>query len=125
MRWFGREPVYILAFVSVVLKLMSAYGFDVSEARQGVIMAFLSLVVALVNAIVLKTGALGAAIINLAQGALALFMAFGLDMNAHTQALWMLLVESFVALWLHERVTAPVAAVRLEQRSPAVFDRAA
>jgi hypothetical protein len=66
MKIFGREPVYILAFIAVALKLASAYGLDVSDEMQGAIMAFLSLVVALVEAVVLKTGAVGAAVINLA-----------------------------------------------------------
>lgn len=125
MKIFGREPVYILAFVAVALKLASAYGLDVSDEVQGAVMAFLSLVVALVSAIVLKTGAVGAAVINLAQGGLALFLAFGLEMPAETQALWMLIVESAVALWLHEKVTAPVAILPIEQRSPAALTKAA
>lgn len=125
MRLFGREPVYILAFIAVALKLASAYGLDVSDAQQGAIMAVLSLLVAVISAIVLKTGAVGAAVINLAQGALALFLAFGLDMPAETQALWMLLVEGLVALWLHEKVVAPVQILPIEQRSPAALTRAA
>jgi hypothetical protein len=115
---FGREPVYILAFIAIVLKLSAAYGLNVSEAEQGAIMAFLSLVVAVVSAIVLRTGAAGAAIVNLAQGALALFLAFGLDMAAETQALWMFAVEGLVALLLHREVTAPVPQLRIEQSSP-------
>ena len=125
MRIFGREPVYILAFIAVALKLATAYGLEVTDAQQGGIMAFLSLVVAFISAIVLKTGAVGAALINLAQGALALFLAFGLDMPAETQALWMLIVESSVALWLHEKVTAPVEILSIEQRSPASMTKAA
>jgi hypothetical protein len=125
MKIFGREPVYILAFIAVALKLASAYGLDVSDEMQGAIMAFLSLVVALVEAVVLKTGAVGAAVINLAQGALALFLAFGLEMSAEQQALWMLIVESAVALWLREKVTAPVASVPIEQKAPTAFSRAA
>jgi hypothetical protein len=115
---FGREPVYLLAFVAIVLKLASAYGLDVSDAQQGAIMAVLSLIVAVATVIVLKTGAVGAAIVNLAQGVLALFLAFGLDMTAETQALWMLAVEGGVALLIHREVTAPVATTRLEQTSP-------
>jgi hypothetical protein len=115
---FGREPVYILAFIAIVLKLSAAYGLNVSEAQQGAIMAFLSLVVAVVSAIVLRTGAVGAAIVNLAQGALALFLAFGLGMAAETQALWMFAVEGLVALLLHREVTAPVAQLGIETSSP-------
>lgn len=118
MKIFGREPVYILAFVAITLKLAAAYGVDVSDAQQGAIMAFLSLVVAVASAIVLKTGATAAAIVNLAQGVLALFLAFGLDMAAETQALWMLAVEGAVALLLRREVEAPVPVTRLELKSP-------
>jgi hypothetical protein len=125
MRVFGREPVYILAFIAVTLKLFAAYGWGVTDAQQGAIMAALSLIVAVVEAIVLRTGAVGATILNLAQGAIALFLAFGLEMSAETQALWMLLVEAGIALWLHERVTAPVSVLPIEERSPAVLTKAA
>ena len=118
MKVFGREPVYILAAIAVVLKLSAAYGLDVSSEEQGAIMAVLSLLVAAINAVVLKTGAVGAAIVNLAQGGLALFLAFGLEMSAEQQALWMLAVEAGVALFIHKEVTAPRPPLRVEQSSP-------
>lgn len=118
MKVFGREPVYILAIIAITLKLSAAYGLDVSATEQGAIMAALSLLVAVATAFVLKTGAAAAAIVNLAQGLLALFLAFGLDMPAETQALWMLGVEGLVALVLHREVTAPVPQLALEQSSP-------
>jgi len=118
MKVFGREPVYILAFIAIALKLAAAYGLDVSAEQQGAIMAVLSLLVAVITAIVLKTGAAAAAIVNLAQGVLALFLAFGLNMPAELQALWMLAVEGLVALVLHREVTAPVPQLRIEQTSP-------
>ena len=122
MRILGREPVAILAFVAVALKLGAAYGWNVSDELQTAIMVFLSCVVALAEAIVLKTGAAFAAIVNLAQAALALFMGLGLEMTAETQALWMLAVESAVAFFLRREVTAPVPSLRVEQSSP--LDRA-
>lgn len=125
MKVFGREPVLILAFVAVTLKLSAAYGLDITEAQQGALMAFLSLVVAVVEAVVLRTGAAAAAIVNLAQGALALFLAFGLEMPAETQALWMLLVEGAVAIFLRREVTAPISVLPIEERSPAVLTKAA
>lgn len=124
MKIFGREPVVILAFIAVSLKLSSAYGLEVSDAQQGAIMAVLSLIVAVASAVVLKTGAVGAAVINLAQGALALFLAFGLEMAAEQQALWMLLVEGVVALWLRERVVAPATLLPIEQRAPSALTKA-
>ncbi|MER7813786.1 hypothetical protein [Streptomyces sp. NPDC096153] len=118
MKIFGREPVYVLAFIAIVLKLSAAYGVGVTVEQQGAIMAVLSLAVAVATAIVLKTGAVAAAIVNLGQGALALFLAFGLEMAATTQALWMLAIEGGVALILHREVTAPVSSLRIEQSSP-------
>ena len=123
MKILGREPVYLLAFVAVVLKLASAYGLDVSAEQQAVIMAVLSGAVALAEAVVLRTGAAAAAIVNLAQGCLALFLGFGLDMSAEQQALWMLVVEGAVAIFLRREVTAPIPEVRLEQSSPLATKR--
>lgn len=118
MKIFGREPVYILAFISIALKLSAAYGLDVSAEEQGAIMAVLSLLVALIAAFVLRTGAVGAAIVNLGQGALALFLAFGMEMSADQQALWMGAVETAVALFIHKEVTAPRSSHPLEESSP-------
>jgi len=114
----GREPVLILGFIAVALKLASAYGLDVTADQQAVIMAVLSGVVALVSAIVLRTGAAAAAIVNLAQAVLALFLGFGLDFTAEQQALWMLAVESAVAIFLRREVTAPVSELGIEKSSP-------
>ena len=118
MKIFGREPVYILAFVAIVLKIASSRWLDLSEAEQAGIMAVLFLGTAVVNAVVLKTGAAGAALVNLAQGVLSLFLIFGADLSAEEVANYMGLVEGFVALWLHREVTAPVPSLRIEQSSP-------
>jgi hypothetical protein len=118
MKVFGREPVAILAFIAVALKLSSAYGWDVSAERQAAIMAVLSCVVAVAEAFVLKNGAAFAAIVNFGQAGIALFLAFGLNMSAEQQALWMLAIEGAVAFFVRREVTAPVAALRIEQSSP-------
>ncbi|HEY9353705.1 MAG TPA: hypothetical protein VIP28_10655 [Nocardioides sp.] len=118
MKIFGREPVAILAFIAVALKLSAAYGWDVSAAQQAAIMAGLSCAVAVAEALVLKTGAAFAAIVNLGHAGLALFLAFGLNMSAEEQALWMLLIEGGVAFFVRREVTAPVTQLRIEQSSP-------
>jgi hypothetical protein len=118
MRIFGREPVTILAFIAVALKLSSAYGLDVSAELQAAIMVFLSCVVAVAEAFILKTGAAFAALVNLGHAAIALYLAFGLNMSAEQQANWMLAIEGLVALFIvRPQVTAPIAALRLEQSS--------
>jgi hypothetical protein len=118
MKIFGREPVTILAFIAVALKLSSAYGLDVSAELQAAIMVFLSCVVAVAEAFILKTGAAFAALVNLGHAAIALYLAFGLNMSAEQQANWMLTIESLVALFIvRPQVTAPIAALRVEQSS--------
>lgn len=118
MRIFGREPVYILAFIAVMLKLGAAYGLDVSETQQTVINTALACAVAAISAIVLKTGAAGAAILQLGQAVLALFVGFGLDMSATEQAGWMSIVAAALAVIEHREVEAPVPALPVEQSSP-------
>lgn len=118
MRIFGREPVYILAAVAIALKLASAYGLDVSGDQQALINTALACIVAVASAVVLRNGALGAAILQLASAGLALFVGFGLDLSAEQQAGWMSLVAAVLALFEHREVTAPVSSVPLEQSGP-------
>ncbi|TXS44926.1 hypothetical protein [Streptomyces sp. OR43] len=118
MKIFGREPVYILAFVAIVLKLGAGYGLNVSDEQQTLINTALACAVAIISAIVLHDGAVGAAIVNFAQAALALFLGYGLDMTAQEQAGWMAAVAGAVALWEHREVTAPVPSTPLERTSP-------
>lgn len=118
MRVFGREPVAILAFIAVALKLGAAYGWNVSDERQAAIMVVLSCAVAVAEAFILKNGAAFAAIVNFGHAGLALFLAFGLNMTAEEQALWMFAIEGAVAFFVRREVTAPVAALRIEQSSP-------
>ncbi|MFJ4863389.1 hypothetical protein [Streptomyces sp. NPDC088748] len=117
MRIFGREPVYILAVVAIALKLGAAYGLDVSETQQTLINTVLACAVAVASAFILKTGAAGAAVLQLAQAGLALFVGFGLDLSATEQAGWMSLVATALAFVEHGQVTAPVPALALEGKS--------
>jgi hypothetical protein len=110
--------VYILGAIAIALKLAAAYGLDVSGDQQALINTVLSCIVAVASAVVLRNGALGAAILQLASAGLALFIGFGLDLSAEQQAGWMSLVAAVLALFEHREVTAPVPAVSLEQSSP-------
>ena len=118
MKIFGREPVAILAFIAVALKLLAAYGMHVSADQQPTIMAVLSCVVAVAQAFILKNGAAFAALVNLAHAGIALLMNFGLHMSADQQALWMTLIEGGLALAVvRPQVTAPIASLKIEQSS--------
>lgn len=115
---FNREPAVILAFIAAAVKLLG-YQFNVSADVQTAINVVASCVVALVLAIVLRTGALYAAIVNLMAAGMALFVGLGLDWSADKQALVMAAVGTLLAvLGVRPQVEAPVSAVPLEQKSP-------
>ena len=118
MKWFGREPVYILGFIAAFLQALSAFGVDISDGTQTLINAVSAAAVGLITAIVLKNGALAAMIVQFAQAVMALCVGLGLDWSADHQSKVMAAIAALVTLWLRERVTAPVPTVGLEQSSP-------
>lgn len=118
MKWFGREPVYILGFIAAFLQALSAFGVDISDGTQTLINAVSAAAVGLITAIVLKNGALAAMLVQFAQAVMALCVGLGLDWSADDQSKVMAGIAALVTLWLRERVTAPVPAVGLEQSSP-------
>jgi len=118
MKWFGREPVYFLGFIAALLEALSAFGVDLTAQTQTLINAVAAAAVGLISAVVLKNGALAAAIVQFAQAVMALAVGFGLDWSADDQSKVMAAIGALVTLWLREKVTAPVPAVALEQSSP-------
>lgn len=120
MKIFGREPAVILAFIAAALKLAAAFGLKVSDDQQGVINTVLSCLVAVALVVVLHQGSLYAALVNLAQAGMALFLAFGLDLSGERQALIMASLAALLAVFgVRPQVQAPVAVLpRLETSSP-------
>jgi hypothetical protein len=118
MRIFGREPVYWLGFVAAAVQFLTAFGLDVSPGVQTAINTVAACIVALIAAIVLKTGAVAAALLNLAQAGMALAIGLGLDWSADKQGKVMAAVAALLALWMREKVTAPVPNTSLERSSP-------
>ena len=114
---FGREPALLLGFVAAAVKLLG-YELNVSAGVQTAINAIAAGVVALIIAIVAKNGAWGAAILQLAQAVMSLFVGLGLDWSADRQALWMSAIAAALAVVERFIVTPPVATTRLEQYSP-------
>jgi hypothetical protein len=113
---FGREPALLLGFVAAIVKL-AGYELNVSAGVQTAINAIAAAVVAVVIAIVAKNGAWGAALLQLAQAVMSLFVGLGLDWSADRQALWMSSIAALLAVVERFMVTPPVAATRLEQTS--------
>jgi hypothetical protein len=118
MKIFGREPVYILGFIAALLQALSAFGVDISDNTQTAINAISAAAVGVMTAIVLKNGALAAMLLQFAQAVMSLCVGLGLDWSADHQSKVMAAIAALVTLWLREKVTPPVPAVRLEQTSP-------
>lgn len=118
MKILGREPVYLLGFIAAALQALSAFGIDLDDGTQTAINAVSAAAVGIITAIVLKSGALAAAIVQFAQAAMALCVGLGLDWSADSQSKVMAAIGALVTLWLRREVTAPVPAVGLEQSSP-------
>ena len=114
---FGREPALLLGFVAAAVKLLG-YELNVSAGVQTAINAIAAGVVALIIAIVAKNGAWGAALLQLAQAVMSLFVGLGLDWSADRQALWMATIAALLAVVERSMVTPPIASTRLEQSSP-------
>jgi hypothetical protein len=105
-RIFGREPAAVLAFVSVLVKLVSAYVFHASENQQATVNTVAACAVAVLIAISAHDS-IGAAVFNLAQALVAAAVGFGLKLDADHQALWLSLVTVVIGLWSRTQVTAP------------------
>lgn len=115
---FGREPALLLGFAAAALKLLTAFGMDVTADQQTLINAVLAAGVGVWLAIVVHSGAWAAALIQLAQTVMALFVGFGLDWSADKQGLVMAMAAALLALFERTQVTAPVPVAPLEESSP-------
>jgi hypothetical protein len=118
MKIFGREPALWLGFIAAAVQSLTAFGINVSPGVQTAVNAIAASVVALILAVVLKAGALGAALMQLATAGMALVVGLGLNWDTTRQGWVMALVAAGIALFTRTQVTAPVPAVRLEQSSP-------
>jgi hypothetical protein len=107
---FKREPALWLSLVAICVKLLAAFGLDVSTDQQAVINAVAAALVGLILAVVAHD-AIGAAVLGFAQAVLALAVGFGLDWSAEQQAVVLAAASAIVAMWDRTQITAPVPAV--------------
>jgi hypothetical protein len=117
MKIFGREPALILGFVAALVKLLG-YQLDVSAGTQTAINVLAASIVGLILAIMARDGAWAAALMQLAQAGMSLFVGLGLDWSADKQALVMATIAAALALWERTQITAPVPSTALERSSP-------
>lgn len=109
MKIFNREPALWLGLIAIGVKLLAAFGLDVSADQQAVINAVAAALVGLALA-VMAHDAIGAAVLGFAQAALALALGFGLDWSAEQQAVVLAAAAAVVAMWDRTQITAPAPA---------------
>lgn len=114
MKIFGREPALLLGLVAVIVKVVAAFGVDVTADQQAWINAVAAAVVGLGLAIMAHDG-VSAAILGLVQAVIALAVGFGLDWSADKQAIVMSFAAAAVAMFDRTQVTAPVPAASLKR----------
>ncbi|MEV7364234.1 hypothetical protein [Streptomyces sp. NPDC091299] len=117
---FGREPAAVLAFISILVKLASAYVFHATETQQATVNTVAACAVALLIAISAHDS-IGAAVFNLAQALVAAAVGFGLKLDADHQALWLSLVSVAIGLWSRTQVTAPTSAPASQTVKPSAL----
>ncbi|MFC5905568.1 hypothetical protein [Streptomyces zhihengii] len=106
---FKREPALWLGLIAIVVKLLAAFGMDVSAEQQAVINAVAAALVGLILA-VMAGDAAAAAVLGFAQAALALAVGFGLDWSAEQQVVFLAAAAAAVAMFDRTQITAPVPA---------------
>ncbi|MFF7191806.1 hypothetical protein ACFZAR_43195 [Streptomyces sp. NPDC008222] len=117
MKIFNREPAALLAFVAVAVKLIAAFGVNLSSDQQAVVNATAAAVVGLVVAF-MAHDALAAPLYGFAQAGLALAVGFGLHWSADQQAIVLSFVQVALAMFLRTQVVAPAPAAALKSPAP-------
>lgn len=103
----GRDPVLVLAFVAVVLQLISRFiPFTVDQ--QALVLAVLAALIGAIGAFVVKSDRAVPLLVGLVKAVLALLLGFKLNLDPDLQATILAFVTTGAALWTYGKVTAPV-----------------
>lgn len=105
---FGREIAFWLATIASVFQVVTAYGFDQDRKFQGIATAIVVFAFAVITAIAAHDGII-ALVTGIFGAGVSLFTAFGLNMSADHQALWVNAITAVLAVFVvRPNVTAPV-----------------
>lgn len=108
MKIFGRELAVWLATVASVFQVVTAYGLDLDGRMQGIVTAVVVFVFGVYTAWRAGDGIVALAV-SVFQAGVVLFAAFGLDMSATDQAVWINAIIAALSFFLvRPNVTAPV-----------------
>lgn len=121
-RVFGREPAFWLAFVSALIALASAVGWNLSVDQQGVLNACVAAVFGGLTAWKVSSEKAVPAIVGLFKAAAAVGLAFGLALSPEVQSTALVFIEILLTgLLVRPNVTAPVPAAPVSPVTPLQF----
>jgi hypothetical protein len=109
MKILGRDPATITGLIAALLGALGAFGLNLDDSLQSIIMAVVTAFLGLITAFQVGDG-LVAAINGFAQSAISLFLYFGLDWSAENQAKVLFFISIAAGFWIRDKVTAPVPA---------------
>lgn len=107
MRWFGREPAQWLGLLSGLLMLVSPV-LHLTGEMQGAVNAFLAALFGFITMVVVSREKAAPLVAGLLKAAIAVALAFRLDLSPETQVAIMVGLEAVAAFWLRTQVVAPI-----------------
>jgi hypothetical protein len=109
MKLFGREPALFLALFAALIQVLSTFIVPLTPEQQSLVNAGAVALAGLITAVLVHDG-VQAAVLGFLQGLLSLAVGFGAHIDPGRQAVIMAAVAAGIALWVRDRVTAPVTA---------------
>jgi hypothetical protein len=110
---FGREPVAWAAFIAIVIQVISAYFFPLTDTQQGLLNGAVVLVLGFVTAAMVSMEKAVPALIGAIQAVVAVAIGFGAHISPDKVTVATALIAGAAALWTRTQVVAPVAASRV------------
>lgn len=107
MRWFGREPAAWLQLASGLLILVSPV-LALNGEMQGALNALLTAVFGFLTMVFVAREKALPLVTGLIKAAIAVALAFRLDLDPETQVALMVGIEAVAAFFLRTQVVAPV-----------------
>lgn len=105
-----REPALILALVTSIIQVVSAFVLPLTVTQQGVLNAAAVAVMGLVTAIMVNSDQLAPLVLGVIQALLAVGLAFGLAMTPENQSVIMAFAAAVIGMFVRTQVEAPVSA---------------
>lgn len=108
MKVFGREPALILAFIATAIQVASTLALNLSVEQQGYLNAAIAALFGVVTAVAVSMERAVPALIGFIQAAVAVAIAFGVEVRPEVLTAITALVAAAGAMFVRTQVSAPV-----------------